>query len=148
MIKNYLKIAWRNLWKHKSFSAINIFGLTIGITVCLMIFLFILNEFSVDNFHQKGKNIYRVMRGYDALKAKVPFVSPPYATALQNDFPAEIKQSVRVMVSDGLISFGDKAFSEKKVYIADPGFFTLFSFPLIKGDPATALKNPGSIVLT
>ncbi len=148
MIKNYLKIAWRNLWKHKGFSAINILGLTIGITVCLMIFLFILNEFSVDNFHQKGKNIYRVMRGYDALKAKVPFVSPPYATALQNDFPAEIRQTVRVMVSDGLMTFADKAFSEKKVYIADPGFFTLFSFPLLKGDPATALKDPGSIVLT
>ena len=148
MIKNYFKIAWRNLWKHKSFSAINILGLTIGITVCLMIFLFILNEFSVDNFHQKGKNIYRVMRGYDALKAKIPFVSPPYATALQNDFPTEIKQVVRVMVSDGLISFGDKAFNEKKVYIADPGFFTLFSFPLLKGNPATALKDPGSIVLT
>ncbi len=148
MIKNYLKIAWRNLWKHKGFSAINIMGLTIGITVCLMIFLFILNEFSVDNFHKKGKNIYRVMRGYDALKASVPFVSPPYATALQNDFPAEIKQTVRVMVSDGLISFGEKAFSEKKVYIADPGFFTLFSFPLLKGNPATALKDPGSIVLT
>lgn len=148
MIKNYLKIAWRNLWKHKVFSAINILGLTIGITVCMMIFLFILNEFSVDNFHQKGKNIYRVMRGYDALKAKVPLVSPPYATALQNDFPSEIKQVVRVMVSENLISFGNKAFSEKKVYKADSGFFTLFSFPLLKGNPATALQNPGSIVLT
>jgi len=148
MIKNYLKIAWRNLWKHKGFSTINILGLTIGITVCLMIFLFILNEFSVDNFHAKGKNIYRVMRGYDALKAKIPFVSPPYATALQNDFPSEIKQVVRVMVSENLISFGNKAFNEKKVYKADPGFFTLFSFPLLKGNPATALQNPGSIVLT
>ncbi len=148
MIKNYIKIAWRNLIKSKAFSAINILGLTIGITVCMMIFLFILNEFSVDNFHRKGKNIYRVMRDFKGLKVKVPFLSPPYGPALQNDFPAEIKQMVRVMVSDGLIAFGNKAFSEKKVYIADPGFFTLFSFPLTKGDPATALKDPGSIVLT
>ncbi|RYX83988.1 ABC transporter permease, partial [bacterium] len=148
MIKNYIKIAWRNLWKHKVFSAINILGLTIGITVCMMIFLYILNEFSVDNFHTKGKNIYRVMRSYDALKAKVPYVSPPYATALQNDFPSEIKQVVRVMVSENLITFGNKAFNEKKVYKADAGFFTMFSFPLLKGNPATVLQNPGSIVLT
>ena len=71
MIENYFKIAWRNLWKNKIFSFINILGLTIGITVCMMIFLFILNEFSVDKFHENGKNIYRVMRdiriGYYAM---------------------------------------------------------------------------------
>ena len=65
MIKNYFKIAFRNLMKNKVFSFINIFGLTIGITVCMMIFLFIMNEYSVDNFHKNGKNIYRVMRGFD-----------------------------------------------------------------------------------
>ena len=68
MIKNYLKIAWRNLMKNKVFSFINILGLTIGITVCMMIFLFIMNEFSFDKFHKQGKNIYRVMRGYDSTK--------------------------------------------------------------------------------
>ncbi len=148
MIKNYFKIAWRNLIKSKVFSLIHILGLTIGITVCMMIFLFISNEFSMDNFHTKGKSMYRLMRRYDALKAAVPFVSPPYATALLNDFPDEIKQAVRVMPSNGLVSFNDKAFREKKIYIADDGFFTMFSFPLLKGDPKTALKEPGSIVLT
>jgi len=148
MFKNYLKIGWRNLVKNKAFSTINILGLTIGITVCLLIFLFILNEFSVDNFHKDGDRIYRVMRGYDKLKAPVPYLSGPYAPALLNDYPNEIKKAVRVMPANNLISFDNKSFNEPRCWLADPGFFTLFSFPFIQGDRATALKDPNSIVLT
>jgi putative ABC transport system permease protein len=148
MIKNYLKVAWRNLVKNKVFSFINILGLTIGITICMMIFLFIMNEFGFDKFHKEEKNIYRVMRGYDPAKARVPYLSGPYATALLNDFPGEIKKAVRVMPSNGLVTFGNTSFNEKKLYIADPDFFTLFSFPLLKGDPASVLKDPGSVVLS
>ncbi len=103
MLKNYLKIAWRNLMKNKIFSFINILGLTIGITVCMMIFLFIMNEFSFDKFHKQGKNIYRVMRGYDVSKNRAPYLSGPYATALLNDFHGEIKKAVRIMTSNDLI---------------------------------------------
>jgi len=148
MIRNYLKVAWRNLAKNKVFSLINILGLTIGITVCMMIFLFIMNEFSFDKFHKQGKNIYRVMRGYDKTKNKVPYLSGPYATALLNDFPGEIKKAVRVMTSNELISFGNTSFNEKKVYIADPDFFNLFSFPLVRGNAGSVLTEPGSVVLT
>ena len=148
MFKNYLKIAWRNLMKNKVFSFINILGLTIGITVCMMIYLFIINEFSVDKFHQNGKNIYRVMRTYDPSKPPTSYLSGPYATALLNDYPNEIKRVVRVMATDGTITFGNKAFNEKKLYLADADFFNLFSFPLVKGNPATVLKDPGSVVLT
>ena len=95
MIKNYLKIAWRNLKKNKIFSLINILGLTIGITVCMMIFLFIMNEFSFDSFHKDKKNIYRVMRGYDVSKPSAPYLSGPYATALLNDFPGKIKKAAK-----------------------------------------------------
>ncbi|MDR6943215.1 ABC transporter permease [Mucilaginibacter pocheonensis] len=147
MLKNYIKIAWRNLYKNKAFSLIHILGLTMGITVCLMIFLYITNEFSFDKFHKQGKNIYRVMRGFDATKARVPYLSGPYAPALLNDYPKEIKAAVRVQTRNDLVSFGEKAFNEKKVYATDAGFFSLFSFPLIKGDAATVLKEPGSIVL-
>ena len=70
MIKNYFKIAVRNLMKNKVFSFINILGLTIGITVCMMIYIFIMNEFSVDKFHKEEKNIYRVMRRYDPSKSR------------------------------------------------------------------------------
>ena len=117
--------------KSKVFSLINILGLTIGITVCMMIFLFIMNEFSFDRFHKQGDNIYRVMRSYDSTKPGVPWLSGPYATALLNDYPGEIKKAVRVMPSNDLITFGEKSFNEKKVYLADPDFFTLFSFPLL-----------------
>ncbi len=149
MLKNYFKIAWRNLLKSKVFSLINILGLTIGITVCMMIFLFIINEFSVDNFHAKGKNIYRVMRGFEDQKGKrgVAYLSGPYAPALLNDFP-EIKKAVRVDPSGGLISFGDKSFNEKNIYVTDTDFFTLFTFPLLKGNAKDVLKDPGNVVLT
>src|SRR5664279_4128132 len=133
MIKNYFKIAWRNLMKNKIFSFINILGLTIGITVCMMIFLFIMNEYSVDNFHRQGKNIYRVMRGFDdngSIKM-VSYLSGPYAPALLNDFKGEIVKAVRVNPNSGLIAFDHKSFNEKKVYDVDPDFFDLFSFPLI-----------------
>ena len=96
MLKSYLKIAWRNLMKNKVFSFINITGLTIGITVCMMIFLFIMNEFSVDKFQRSGNLIYRVMRGYDKSKPPVPYLSGPYAPALLNDYPGQIKKVVRV----------------------------------------------------
>ncbi|WP_184550327.1 ABC transporter permease [Mucilaginibacter sp. FT3.2] len=148
MIRNYLKIAWRNLYKQKAFSLIHILGLTMGITVCLMIFLYIMNEFSVDKFHKQGKNIYRVMRGFDPAKPRVPYLSGPYAPALLNDYPQDIKMAVRVSPQNNLVSFGEKAFNEKKVYAVDAGFFKLFTFPLLRGDGATALDNPNSVVLT
>jgi putative ABC transport system permease protein len=150
MLKNYFKIAWRNLWKNKIFSFINILGLTIGITVCMMIFLFIMNEFSVDKFHKNEKDIYRVMRGFEKNGSQewVPYLSAPYATALLNDYPGQIKKAVRVLPTNALVSFDNTAFNEKKLYIADEDFFTLFSFPLIKGNPETVLKDPASVVLT
>jgi len=148
MLKNYFKIAWRNLKKNKVFSLINILGLTIGITVCMMIFLYLMNEFGFDSFHKNGKNIYRVMRSFDKGKAAVPYLSGPYATALLNDFPNEIKRAVRVMPSNSLITVDTVSFNEKKIYITDPGFFQLFTFPLIKGNPADVLKDPYSVVLT
>src|SRR5579862_4525202 len=148
MLKSYLKIAWRNLMKNKVFSFINITGLTIGITVCMMIFLFIMNEFSVDNFHKNGDLIYRVMRGYDKSKPRVAYLSGPYAPALINDFPNQIKKVIRIGVNDDLVTFGNKAFHEKHVYDADEDFFTFFSFPLLIGNAQTVLKEPGSIVLT
>lgn len=148
MIKNYFKVAWRNLMKSKMFSFINIFGLTTGITVCMMIFLFIMNEISYDNFHKNGKNIYRVMRTYDPAKPAVPYVSGPYAPALINDFPGEIKQAVRIMRSNNLITYSNKSFNEKNIFLADSNFFSVFTFPLLRGNPETALADMNSIVLT
>jgi putative ABC transport system permease protein len=150
MFKNYFKTAWRNLMKSKMFSFINILGLTIGITVCMMIYLFIMNEFSVDRFHKNGERIYRVMRGaaIDDKSISVAYLSGMHAPALLNDFKGQIVSAVRVSENDNLFTVGAKSFHEKKELDVDTGFFNLFSFPLIKGNPTTALKDLNSAVLT
>lgn len=150
MFQAYLKTGWRNLRKNKVFSVINILGLTFGIACCMMIFLFLLNEFSADNFHKNGKNMYRVMRGFEVNGDKqwAPYLSGPYGPALLNDFSGQLKTAVRVRTTSGLISFDDKGYNEKKLIMADENFFDLFSFPLVKGNMASVLKEPGSIVLT
>jgi putative ABC transport system permease protein len=150
MIKNYLLLAVKNLRKQKLFSLINLLGLTVGITCCLMIFLFIMNEFSYDNFHKNGKYIYRVYRvaNRDGEKTNIPYLSAPYATALMTDFPEAVTKAVRVMPDNDLISYKNVSFNEKNVYLADSNFFELFDFPLLKGNRATVLKETGSIVIT
>ena len=150
MIKNYLVLAVKHLRKQRVFSFINILGLTVGITCCFLIFLFILNEMSYDNFHKNGQDIYRVMRvGNDnGERREIPYLAGPFGPALVNDYPDAIKQSVRIMKDNNLISYNNISFNEKNIYLADDNFFKFFDFKLSKGDPATALKDPNSIVLT
>lgn len=150
MIRFFSKIAWRNLMKDKVFSFINILGLSIGIAVCLMIFLFIMNEFSFDRFHKNGDRIYRVTRGFNAngKESSVSYLSWPYAPALLNDFKGEIVKAVRVNPNDDLIKANNKSFHEMHVLDVDSDFFTLFSFPLLRGNAATVLKDPNDVVMT
>jgi len=152
MLKNYLLLGLMNLRKQKVFSLINILGLTVGITCCLMIFLFIKHEMSYDNFHEKGKDIYRVVREADldgdGSIDQVAYLSGPYSIALRNDYPDLIQKAIRVVPDNDLFTYNNIAFNEKKVYIVDSNFFQLFDFPLIKGDRATALKDQNSVVLT
>src|SRR5690348_1025353 len=150
MFKNYFITAWRNLVKSKVFSFINIMGLTIGITVYMMIFLFVTNEFSFDNFHKDGDRIYRLMRGFEneGKLANVAYVSGQYAPALKNDFAGDIQSTVRVNTNDDLITIDNRSFHEKKVIDADSNFFKFFTFPLIKGNPESVLQNLHSVVLT
>jgi putative ABC transport system permease protein len=125
-------------------------GLTIGITVCMMIFLFVMNEFSFDNFHKDGDRIYRLMRGFEneGKFANVAYVSGQYAPALKNDFAGDIQSTVRVNTNDDLITIDNRSFHEKRVIDADSNFFRFFTFPLIKGNPETVLQDPHSVVLT
>ncbi|HTL08863.1 MAG TPA: ABC transporter permease [Chitinophagaceae bacterium] len=150
MLKNYLLLAFNNFRKQKMFSLINILGLTVGITCCLMIFLFILNELSYDSFHKNAGSMYRVMRvgNVNGKRSEIPYLSPPYATALVNDFPDAVQEAVRISPDNDLISYGNISFNEKRIYLADDNFFTFFSFPLLQGNAATVLKEPNSIVLT
>jgi putative ABC transport system permease protein len=132
------------------FSLINLLGLTVGITCCLMIFLFILNEFSYDDFHQNGKDIYRVMRvGHsNGATRNIAWVSPLYSKTLKNDYPDAVKSTMRVQPDNDLITYKNVSYNEKKIYIVDSNFFDFFSFRLLRGDAATVLKDPLSIVMT
>lgn len=150
MIQNYLKIALRNLLKHKFFSGINIVGLAIGIACCLFIYLFIQNELNYDRFHSEGDRIYRILRvsNDNGQKKGTPSTSGPYAISLKHDFPQDIQETIRVLPSDGLVTYENRSFVEKKFFFADPAFFRFFSFPLLKGKPGEVLKEPNSVVIT
>jgi putative ABC transport system permease protein len=152
MLKNYLSLAFKILKKQKVFSLINIFGLTVGITCCLMIFLFIRHETSFDNFHTKGKDIYRVVRQADLNGSgsveDIAYLAGAYSIALRNEYPDMIKKAVRVMPDNDLFTYNHIGYNERNVLITDSDFFQLFDFPLIKGDRQTVLSEPRSIVLT
>lgn len=152
MIRNYIKIAFRNLTKNKGYTIINILGLAFGLTCTLFISIFVYNEISFDKFHKNSELIYRVsvkgaMAGNDLNMA---VTSTPMAEALVNEFP-EITKVTRILQTEGrLVEYGDKQFNEtaKDFFFADSTFFEVFSFPFINGDPKTSLDNPYSIVLT
>jgi putative ABC transport system permease protein len=150
MIKNYLLLAIKHLRKQRVFSFINILGLTVGISCCFLIFLFIMNELSYDSFHRNAKDIYRVVRvaNNNGERREVPYLSPPYGPALVNDYPDAVKAETRVMRDNDLISYNNISFNEKNVYLTDKNFFEFFDFSLTKGNPAAVLKDPNSIVLT
>lgn len=149
MIKNYLKIAFRNLWRHKVYSFINIMGLTVGITACFLIFLYVRFEISYDKFHTKGDRIYRLV-----CDTKTPtetlyesITSAPMAINIKRDFP-EVEAAVRLETTSFLVRRGDKKFQEERSLYADSSFFETFDFPLIKGDPKKALTDLFTIVLS
>jgi putative ABC transport system permease protein len=150
MLKNYIAVALRNLKKHQLLAFINITGLTLGITCCLIIFLYIQAELSYDSFHKDIERTFRVLRtnNEEGVTRKTVWTSGPFATGLLTDFPAEIEQSCRVREDNGLVTFGEKSFQENKMYFADSNFFTFFSYPLIQGNPKTLMNEPNSIVLS
>jgi putative ABC transport system permease protein len=153
MIRNYLKIAFRNLLKYKFISFINLFGLTIGLTCCLLILTYIMNELSYDRQHEQAKNIYRVTRSFRNSETGAPSlnlgtVAPPFAPLLQNDFP-QIKKITRLLpYGTAPIRYEDKMFNEQDVYFADENLFDFFKVDVVKGNPGKALAEPFCVMLT
>lgn len=151
MFRNYLKIALRNIFKHKAYSVINITGLSVGITCCLLIFGYVNNETSYDRFHKNADRIYRLIVDIfppnngpvDHYATSGPGVAP----ILESDFP-EVERAVRIRtITDALLKKGDKQFYET-FHFADSTFFEVFSFPFIAGNPKQALVDPFSVVFT
>ncbi|MDN5203008.1 ABC transporter permease [Fulvivirgaceae bacterium BMA10] len=149
MLRNYLKTAFRNLWRNKLFSFINISGLTIGITCCLSIYLFVQHEMSYDRFHENADNIYRVyVDGKQGdYEFEIPRVGWPVGPTMKTEFP-KIEMVVRVDPKGPLkMECNGQVFRDDLAEV-DPDFFELFTFSLIKGDPRTVLEEPGSVVIT
>ncbi len=151
MYKNYLKIAIRNLLKQKSFTFINVSGLAMGIACFMLILLYVKFEISYDRFFEKADQIYRV-----AIERKYPDrvrlwgrTAFPIARTFQNEYP-EILQGTRLVANNNsvLITYGNKNIYNNRVIFADPNFFSVFSIPLIDGDPKTVLAKPNSAVIT
>jgi putative ABC transport system permease protein len=149
MIKNYFKIAFRNLWKNKVFSFINIMGLTVGMTACFLIFLYVKFELSYDSFHTKADRIYRVVSDIKTPTEVLHASGPAWAVApnAKDEFP-EIQSFVRITNDNVLIKKGDIKFQEEHAAWADSALFNVFDFKLLKGNPNTALKEPFSIVFS
>jgi len=145
MIRNYIKIAFRNLLKNKASSFINILGLMIGFCSCLLIGVYILHELNYDDFEVKGSRIVRVIMGYRfdgaGEEKRGNFTSVRVAPVFKRTFP-EIEDAVRMDIRKRIVEYGNKRINESRFMYADPSFFNLFSFTLTDGDPTQALKLP------
>src|SRR5436189_2721086 len=149
MIKNFFIIAWRNLKRKKSFSFINIAGLSIGMAAAVLILLWIQNEVSYDNFHEKKGRLYQVWNRYttDGQTGCWNNTPKPMGLAISQDYP-EIERTARVnFLPPVKIAVGDKQFYGRG-RIVDSSFLDMFTFPVIKGNATTSLNDVSSIVLT
>ncbi|HEY6899944.1 MAG TPA: ABC transporter permease [Puia sp.] len=150
MLKNYFKTALRNLWKNKGFSAINIVGLAIGLSTCLLIFIYVMDELSYDRHHKNADRIYRVdaeikFGGNHFILAQAP---APTGPAMLQDYP-EVEKEVRFRNYGGMsVKKGNQNIREEAVIYADSTLFDVFSLPVLAGDPHTALMEPRTVVIT
>jgi predicted permease len=151
MVKNYITMTIRTIRKHTVHSVINLLGLSLGVAVCLLIFLWTQNELSYDRFHDHGENIAQVYSQleYSSGGSQIHMGSYyPLAKVLRAECP-EVLESARYEEETGvLISHGDKKFRNDRIALIDPDFFDIFSFPFIQGSPETAMRENTSVVLT
>ncbi len=148
MIRNYIKIAFRMFRRQKAYAIINVAGLALGMACCAVLFLFIQHEWSFDRFHRNAERIFRVVQRSDyAGRVRVHAgVAAPLAPAWQQEF-AGIEKAVRFGKNTYLVKYRDKRFYEKIVF-ADPEIFDIFDFPLLDGNPDTALSAPDSLLIS
>ncbi|MDG3582849.1 ABC transporter permease [Galbibacter pacificus] len=149
MIKNYFKIAFRNLWKRRGFSLLNILGLAIGFTAGFLILMYVDFELSYDNFHSKGERIYRVASDIEINSKENQANKPDWATPplLASQFP-EIQSAVRILYMPLTVRNNHLKFRENNAIAVDSGFFEVFDFKLRSGNKKEALKTPFSVVLS
>jgi putative ABC transport system permease protein len=159
MLKNYFKVAYRNLLKNKVFSLVNIFGLAIGMSACFFIFLYVHFELSYDRFHKNADNLYRVpitVTGNISNVSTQATNHPAVGPAMKQEFPEVIDFAraapLHLVMNASMVSYTEGSrtttFNEDRIWMADPSFLTMFSFPFVVGDPKTALTGGHSIVIS
>jgi putative ABC transport system permease protein len=151
MFQNYFKTAWRNLVKNKFYSVINIAGLTIGLTVGLLILIWVQDEFSYDSFHKNAPNIIKLenMVGTGVNRQLWAVTTAPIGMMAKKEIPG-VKDYVRITYNYlyGLFKYNGKLFNEQNTFFTDPSFFSVFDFNLIKGDAANPFPDNNSVVIT
>ena len=150
MLRNYIKIAFRNLWHYKGYSLINILGLTLGITCSSLLFLLIADELQYDSHYEQGDNIYRLVEIDESTKETRYYgmTTPAVAPALEEDY-GEVARCIRLFQFGGHINFqiDDERYHERQYFFADPDVFDVFEVEWITGNPQTALEAPNSLVI-
>jgi putative ABC transport system permease protein len=150
MIKNYVKTAFRSLQKNKGFTAINVFGLALGLAACLLIVFYVVDELSYDNYNVNANRIYRVNEDLKLGDNKVQYAvcMAPLAQTLKTDFP-DVENAVRLKkIGDMHVTKGTESILEDNALFADPSIFDVFTLPVIYGDKKTALTEPNTVVIT
>jgi putative ABC transport system permease protein len=151
MIKSYFKIGWRNLWKNRASTFINVFGLSVGLISCLLIALYVQHEASYDEFQPNGDRIARVIMQYSFNGSdesnKGNFTSTKVAPVFARTFP-EVESSIRMTDHDEIVKRNEDLFTERHFLYADSTFFKIFSFQFLQGNPQKALDGPHRVVLT
>jgi len=147
MLKSYLKVAFRQIIRQKGYSFINIVGLTVGMACFILIGLWVQDELSYDRFHENKDRIFRIL---NLAEDGTQIPTPTYAIGpALKDWHPEVEEFSRTYPwYASLVKVGDKSFEEDNIYLADPGYFKMFSFPFVQGDPATALADRDAIVIT
>ncbi|MFC2156850.1 ABC transporter permease [Acidobacteriota bacterium] len=151
MFQNYLKIALRNIKRHKGYSFINIAGLSLGLACCLLLLTYIRHELSYDTYHEKTDRIFRVAQENPAIPANNSLfaITPaPLAQTLKQDFP-EVESAARIYRAINLLlSRGDQKFFEKEVHFIDPELFDVFSIPMVEGGHEILQDNPNTLLIS
>jgi len=143
MFRNYLKTSLRNLGKHKVYSFINILGLAVGLCCCILIYLYVADEMSFDNFHGQEDSVFRVMTSFreddGSFRERGPAMPVPVGPLMMEYFP-EISDAVRFVAEEGTVR-SESMLANEWVTFTDPPVFQVFSFPLIMGDAASVLAE-------
>ena len=151
MTFNYFKIAVRNILRHKTYSFINIVGLAVGMACTILILMWVQYEYSFDRYHKNVDMIYRLLSNWDLGRWQNLYAISNHAVGptMQKDYPEVVKACrFRPIPSGAVTQYNNKKFREEGIFYADNSVFDIFSFPMIKGDPGSALTTAHSVVIT